>query len=65
MSQLKSFFIFILKEKCGEAVDKYIEYELVLVLIDVVLHRKSAFRHLYFNRRHFWFTAVSKVISSF
>lgn len=30
-------------------VDKYIEYELLLILMDVVLFRKFAFRHLLFN----------------
>lgn len=35
---------------CGNVADKYIEYELVLILIDVLLHRKPAFRHLFYNR---------------
>jgi len=37
-------------QRCGNVADKYIEYELVLVLIDVLLHRKPAFRHLFYNR---------------
>jgi len=37
-------------QRCGHVADKYIEYELILVLIDVVLHRKPAFRHLFYNR---------------
>jgi len=37
-------------EKCGSVADKYIEYELVLVLIDIVLHRQPAYRHLLHNR---------------
>lgn len=35
---------------CSAVADKYIEYETVLVLIDVVLHRKKAYRHILFNR---------------
>jgi hypothetical protein len=30
--------------------DKYIEYELILVIIDIVRHRVQAYRHLLFNR---------------
>ena len=41
-------------DSCGQICDKYIEYELILVLIDIVLHRKAAYRHLYHNRRDFW-----------
>lgn len=37
-------------QRCGHVADKYIEYELILVFIDVVLHRKPAFRHLFYNR---------------
>lgn len=37
---------------CGSVADKYIEFELLLVLIDIVLHRKAAYRHLMFNRYH-------------
>lgn len=34
----------------AQVADKYIEFELLLVLIDVILHRLPAFRHLLFNR---------------
>ncbi|KAJ1421897.1 Arv1-like family-domain-containing protein [Ochromonadaceae sp. CCMP2298] len=37
-------------DKCGRVADHYIEYELLLVLIDVMLHRKPAVRHMLFNR---------------
>ena len=36
--------------KCNSIADKYIEFELILVFIDVILHRKQSFRHLLFNR---------------
>lgn len=38
---------------CSNVADKYIEYELILVLIDIILHRRPAFRHLLFNRQDF------------
>ena len=37
-------------EKCGEVADKYVEYELLLVLMDVIMHQRGAIRHLMFNR---------------
>ena len=40
-------------ERCGSVADKYIEFELVLVLIDIVLHSPAAYRHLLFNRQVF------------
>lgn len=36
--------------KCGKVADKYVEYELLLVLTDVVLHKRPAVRHMLFNR---------------
>jgi hypothetical protein len=36
--------------ECLRVTDKYIEYELFLVLIDILLHEKPAYRHLIFNR---------------
>uniref|UniRef100_A0A1B0DGL7 Protein ARV n=1 Tax=Phlebotomus papatasi TaxID=29031 RepID=A0A1B0DGL7_PHLPP len=41
---------------CNEVADKYIEYEPVVILIDVVLLTKSAYRHILFNGqfKNFW-----------
>jgi hypothetical protein len=36
--------------KCGKVADKYVEYELILVLMDAILHKRPAVRHLLFNR---------------
>ena len=38
------------QSECGKIADKYIEYELILVVIDMVLHRQQVYRHLLFNR---------------
>jgi hypothetical protein len=48
------------QEHCGSVNDKYIEYELTLVAIDIILHRKPAFRHLLHNRQQFESIAVRK-----
>ena len=34
---------------CGKVVDKYIEYELVIIFLDAVLHKPQAYRHILFN----------------
>lgn len=31
--------------------DHYIEYELILIVLDLALHKVQAYRHLLFNRR--------------
>ncbi len=46
---------------CGQVADKYIEFELVLVIIDVLLHRKPAYRHLMYNRYDQLVTKVGKL----
>ena len=48
---------------CHKVVDKYVEYELILVIIDVILHRPQAFRHVLYNRRSL--THGIKVIGCF
>ncbi|PFH38681.1 hypothetical protein BESB_010230 [Besnoitia besnoiti] len=34
---------------CGKTADRYVEYEVVLILIDLLLHKPQAYRHLVFN----------------
>lgn len=51
-------------QHCGRVADKYIEFELLLVLIDIILHRKSAYRHLMINRYHPTVAEVSKAMQS-
>ena len=36
--------------ECTKVADKYVEHELILVFIDIILHRRPAFRHLIYNR---------------
>jgi lipid intermediate transporter len=35
---------------CKKDVDKYLEYESLLLVLDLMLHRTAAFRHLLINR---------------
>jgi len=39
----------LLQENCKEVVDKYIEYDLTAVFIDILLLKISAYRHFIFN----------------
>lgn len=36
--------------QCKEYLDFYVEFEFLLILLDLMLHRVSAFRHVLFNR---------------
>ena len=38
-------------ELCSSIVDKYIEYDPILIILDILLHKEQAYRHLLFNRR--------------
>lgn len=40
-------------EKCLQVVDRYIEVDETLLLLDIILHRTQAYRHLLFNRKAF------------
>ncbi|KJH50884.1 Arv1-like family protein [Dictyocaulus viviparus] len=35
--------------RCNEVVDKYVEYDTMLVVIDLIIHNISAYRHLIYN----------------
>ena len=37
-------------ESCEEFVDKYVEFDLILIFIDLVLLKRQAYRHMVFNR---------------
>lgn len=38
---------------CGNYYDYYIEHNFVIIFIDIILHKKSVFRHLIFNETTF------------
>ena len=40
-------------DKCYNVADRYIEVDATLLLLDIILHRTQAFRHLLFNRKAF------------
>ena len=35
--------------ECGQIADKYVEYDTLLILLDMLLHRASVYRHLLCN----------------
>ena len=46
------FLRYVFYSTLAAVVDPYIEREMLLVIMDIVLHRKPAFRHLLFHRFH-------------
>ena len=35
---------------CNQLIDKYEEYDFVIIIIDLILHKSQVYRHLIFNR---------------
>ena len=54
----------LLQENCKEVVDKYIEYDLTAVFIDILLLKISAYRHFIFNAEDKVSTALFQQCSS-
>ncbi|XP_066595344.1 protein ARV1 [Prorops nasuta] len=54
--------------KCGQLVDKYIEYDPVIVLVDLILVKKCAYRHILYNsgfKSYFKLTVILWLVESF
>ncbi|PBC30354.1 hypothetical protein APICC_07163 [Apis cerana cerana] len=47
-------------ETCGFLADKYIEYDSVIILVDLILLKRQAYRHLLYNCeiKHYWKLAI-------
>jgi hypothetical protein len=43
-------FVYIEQKHCNQRVDKYVEFDTVLVFLDIILHKVQAYRHLVFNK---------------
>ncbi|KAL9681417.1 hypothetical protein QQ045_013200 [Rhodiola kirilowii] len=41
--------VFILQSRCKQVADEYIECEIMIPLIDLILHKPKAYRHLLHN----------------
>eukprot|EP00808_Paulinella_micropora_P028959 g27556.t1 len=39
-------------ECCHQFADKYVEFEMLLIILDLMLQKSAAYRHLLLNRRH-------------
>ncbi|EPR64102.1 Arv1, related protein [Toxoplasma gondii GAB2-2007-GAL-DOM2] len=50
---------------CGKTADKYVEYEVLLIFIDLLLHKPQAYRHLIFNRLPYAETGVPPSVRNF
>ena len=46
---LGSTIAFYFQEDCRQIVDKYIEYDSVMIFLDALLHKPQAYRHLLYN----------------
>lgn len=55
---------FCFQDKCGSVADKYIEYDPVIVLVDLVLLNQSAYRHLLYNSgfKSYWKLIVALLL---
>ena len=42
-------FVLSLQSKCDNVVDKYIEYDLMIISLDAMLLKRPAFRHILVN----------------
>jgi len=49
MENIIQLTILFIQKKCGKPVDKYVEYDIVLIVLDLILHRLQVFRHMLFN----------------
>ena len=45
------FFSNFVQKNCGKIVDRYIEYETVMVVVDMLLHYIEAYRHILYNMK--------------
>ncbi len=44
------FLFHYFKTKCNQVVDKYVECEYAVILIDLILFKQAAYRHIIYNR---------------
>ena len=42
------------QHRCSQFADRYVEYEFVVIFIDMVLHKPQVYRHLLFNRINYF-----------
>lgn len=51
---------FLFQDNCNQVADKYIEFETIIILIDLILLSRAAYRHVIFNTesKNLWKLAV-------
>jgi lipid intermediate transporter len=50
---------------CKQTCDKYVEFELILIFLDLLLHKIQVYRHLIFNRLPFSDTGIPRALWKF
>lgn len=50
---------------CNSTADKYVEYEIVLIFLDLLLHKIQVYRHLIFNRLPYSESGIPRVLWKF
>eukprot|EP00842_Homolaphlyctis_polyrhiza_P003507 jgi/Hompol1/4157/HPOL_003502-RA len=52
-------------DACGKFADRYLEYDYVIIFIDMLLHKRPVYRHLLFNRLQYsqsgWNSGIAKL----
>lgn len=65
LCKIKSKFTFyIFQENCDEVADKYVEYDIIIIIIDLVLLNPKAYRHILLNTsfKNFWKLSVILIL---
>eukprot|EP00920_Eleutheroschizon_duboscqi_P028510 GHVT01069440.1.p1 GENE.GHVT01069440.1~~GHVT01069440.1.p1 ORF type:complete len:663 (+),score=63.07 GHVT01069440.1:357-2345(+) len=52
-------------DRCGEVADRYVEYDALLILLELILHKEQAYRHILFNRLAYVDRGVDREIVKF
>jgi hypothetical protein len=50
---MRTLFSITCQNQCKATVDKYVEFDLVLIAMDLLLLKPQVYRHLLFNRLEF------------
>jgi len=46
-------------DNCHRVADKYVEYDFIIIFLDLILHRSQVYRHILFNRTEYCDNGIS------
>jgi len=49
-------------DACNSIADKYIEFDPIIVVLDIILHKIQAYRHLLCNTKHKWASKLAFIL---